>query len=432
MPSLVLRSWRQHRSPDRTLWIIGFGVAISLLGDLTLYIVLPTHTKDAGITLANVGLMLSANRLIRIILNGPIGLLIERTPRRQIAVPSLFLGGLSSLLYTIPGFWPLLVGRLSWGIAWAGLWLSASTMVLDFTEDRNRGRLIGRLQMWYFIGIGFSSLIGGALTDWIGYTANFAVCAAITLAGAIFWWLFLPETRAAERIDSLVSSADAPEIPAAVRSSFSPKTKAPLIAAIVLLGINWLIFLGMFGAILPLLLEERMGDEIAVLGILIPLTTFTGALVAGNQVVSLLVSPLTGWLSDYTRQRWGLVIVALVLGIAAMGLTAIGHGILIITATMISAVATSALQTQVMILVGDYTQAHQRGRILGILNTVGDLGSAGGPLIAYGLLTIISLKSILGLATAMLIAVVPWIIWITYQEAQKKHYDRTYFSCKTT
>ncbi|MCD4684873.1 MAG: hypothetical protein K8S97_02920, partial [Anaerolineae bacterium] len=103
-------AWQQRQSPDFALWIIGLGVAISLLGDLTLYIVLPTHTDDAGIALANVGLMLSANRLIRIVINSPMGLLIERIPRRRIAVPALFLGAGSSLLYTVPGFWPLLIG----------------------------------------------------------------------------------------------------------------------------------------------------------------------------------------------------------------------------------------------------------------------------------------------------------------------------------
>jgi len=98
MASLALTAWRQRLAPEWALHIVGLGVAISLLGDLTLYVVLPTHTKEAGIALTNVGLMLSANRLIRIVINGPLGVLIERIPRRRIAVPALFFGAISSLL----------------------------------------------------------------------------------------------------------------------------------------------------------------------------------------------------------------------------------------------------------------------------------------------------------------------------------------------
>ena len=130
MTNGALAQYRQSFSHDRALFLIGLGVAISLLGDLTLYVVLPTHTRAAGIALADVGLMLSANRLIRILINGPAGVLIERWPRRRMVIPALFIGALSSLLYTIPGFWPLLIGRLLWGTAWAGVWLGASTMVL--------------------------------------------------------------------------------------------------------------------------------------------------------------------------------------------------------------------------------------------------------------------------------------------------------------
>lgn len=414
MSSPRLAAWRQRLTPEHTLWIIGLGVAVSLLGDLTLYVVLPTHTSEAGIALANVGLMLSANRLIRIVLNGPIGLIIERVPRRRIAVPALFLGAASSLLYTVPGFWPLLIGRLLWGIAWAGLWLSASTMVLDISGDANRGRFVGRLQMWYFIGAGGSSFIGGALTDWLGYTANFTVCAFITLAGAVIWWLFLPETYSAsgraQTVPAPSETAPRPPLPPSL------KTSLPLVTAIVLFGVNWLIFLGILGATLPLLLEERIGETVYVLGLLVPLATFTGALSASNQMVSLLVSPLAGWISDYSRQRWGVVFWALILGIVATSLTAVGTGIVIVAATMVGAVATSALQTQVMTLIGDYTPAHQRGRILGILNTVGDVGSAGGPLLAYAVLSTINLSGIFWLATGLLVIVVPWTLWVARQE----------------
>jgi len=54
-----------------TIHLLGLGTAVSLLGDATLYAVLP-HPEIAsqvGVSLAMVGLLLSANRAARLVLN---------------------------------------------------------------------------------------------------------------------------------------------------------------------------------------------------------------------------------------------------------------------------------------------------------------------------------------------------------------------------
>jgi MFS family permease len=418
MTSGGLAAWRQGFSHDRALFIIGLGVAVSLLGDLTLYVVLPTHTEAAGIALADVGLMLSANRLIRIAINGPAGMLIERVPRRRMLVPALFIGALSSLLYTLPGFWTLLIGRLLWGTAWAGVWLGASTMVLDLAPRRSRGRYIGRLQMWFFIGSGGAALIGGVLTDWLGYSPALRVCSLITLVAAVMWLLLLPETRpvrAARPADGHAAGPDDEvEYTGAWRSSL-----LPLGTAVALLGVNWLIFIGFLGATLPLLLEQRIGETILLIGLVIPLASFTGGLYAANQVLGLIASPLSGWVSDRTGNRWLLASGALALGVVALALTATGHGAVIVLATMLGALATSVLQTQVMTLAGDYAPHGQQGRILGVINTVGDIGSAAGPLLAYALLPVIDLSGIFWLATGLIALCLPWTAWIGARESRR-------------
>lgn len=79
---------------------------------------LPTHTAQAGITLSSVGFLLGVNRAVRILLNGPIGLACDRWPRRRLFVPAVFIGALSTAVYAAThGFWPLLTGRLLWGLA---------------------------------------------------------------------------------------------------------------------------------------------------------------------------------------------------------------------------------------------------------------------------------------------------------------------------
>src|SRR5512136_1102055 len=119
---MTTRTLAKALHPGSVLFPLGLGTALSLMGDATLYTVLPTHTADAGITMAGVGIILGVNRAIRLLTNAPAGLAYDRWPRRRLFLPALFLGALSTAIYAATrGFWPLFVGRLLWGLAWSGI-----------------------------------------------------------------------------------------------------------------------------------------------------------------------------------------------------------------------------------------------------------------------------------------------------------------------
>ncbi|MBL8055105.1 MAG: MFS transporter, partial [Anaerolineales bacterium] len=149
----------------RVLAPIGLGTALSLLGDTAMYAVLPTHTAALGVTVASVGVLLSANRWIRLALNNVAGSAYDRWPRRRLFVPALLLGALSTALYAFTqGFWPLLIGRLLWGAAWSGIWVGGNTIILDVATDRERGRWAGLYQLSFYLGGALGFPIGGLLT----------------------------------------------------------------------------------------------------------------------------------------------------------------------------------------------------------------------------------------------------------------------------
>ena len=66
----MIRRLRAPLSPGQVLLPLGLGTALSLMGDATMYTVLPTHTAAAGIALSSVGILLGANRAVRILLKG--------------------------------------------------------------------------------------------------------------------------------------------------------------------------------------------------------------------------------------------------------------------------------------------------------------------------------------------------------------------------
>lgn len=75
---------KKSLSPKQIVTLLGIGTPISLLGESTLYTVLPNENiiQQLGITLAMVGILLGTNRAMRLFTNGPIGLLYEKAPRR--------------------------------------------------------------------------------------------------------------------------------------------------------------------------------------------------------------------------------------------------------------------------------------------------------------------------------------------------------------
>ena len=156
-------------SPWRVLVPVGLGTGLSLMGDASLYAVLPTHVTEAGVPLATVGILLSANRFIRLVLNVPAGMAYDRWLRRPLFVAALFIGAASTAIYAFTqGFWPLLFGRLLWGLAWVGIWVGGNTIILDISRQDNRGRWVGAYQIAFFLGASGGAILGGLLTDWLG------------------------------------------------------------------------------------------------------------------------------------------------------------------------------------------------------------------------------------------------------------------------
>ena len=369
-------------NPIRVLLPLGLGTALSLMGDATLYTVLPTHAAEAGISLAAVGIILSANRVIRLFLNGPAGYAYDRFPRRRLFIPALFIGALSTAIYAASsGFWPLLTGRLIWGLAWSGIWVGGATIILDVTNDRDRGRWTGLYQTWFFLGVALGALSGGWLTDQVGYSTTMWIGAAVTALGGLAVLIFLPETRSPRKEDQ-------PLLHLNISEKWRPSGE--FIGVISLNGINRFITAGVIAATLALLVQDQLTTNNVVIGV----ATATGILLGLRTILSMFAAPMAGSLSDRLGNRWGVMIAGLVIGSIGTLLLVRNDPIIILIGICLTAVASGSVQALVTTRTGDMVNEAQRGKAIGLLHTAGDLGSALGPITAYVLLRWITINDL--------------------------------------
>jgi MFS family permease len=408
----VPSSTRLRPSAWRVLLPIGLGTALSLMGDTALYAVLPTHVNEAGVTLASVGILLSANRWIRLLLNGPAGLLYDRWPRRWFFIPALFIGTLSTALYGwTTGFWPLLVGRLLWGVAWSGIWVGGNTIILDVTTPADRGRWTGLYQLSFFLGGALGFPVGGLLTDWLGFHPALQVAAVVTGVGALVALLLLPETHARNApVPDVEPLASDPPPEAAPRLPPQPSKAVQgtaLAAATLLYGTNRFVVAGVISASLGLVIEAGWGEVRLGRGV-VGIATLTGALLGINTLISMFAAPLAGHWSDRLRSRWQVVALGLVPGVVGLGLLSTIHPWAIIPGVLLVAVAGGSNQSLATTLLGDATAGDRRGRAMGWMHTFGDLSSAAAPLLVYAVLPWLGLTRIYLVCAGLLLALLLW------------------------
>ncbi len=395
--------------PDQILTPLGIGLTLSLLGDSTLYTVLPSPdiASQVGLSLGMVGFLLGINRLVRLLFNSIAGWIYDRLPRRPLMLISLATATLSTTFYAFgSGPFVLTIGRILWGISWAGMWIGANSIALDISNDLNRGSINGKLQMWYFIGIAISSFCGGLFTDLFAFRGGMWVSAFFAACGWLIWLRFLPETRYLKERT----------VDPSLKEESNQKTNFPWKLTIVC-GIPFFIirvvFIGILGATTILWLSQFMADGSLLLDdTILPLATLSGTFIAVRLIISVLSAPPVGWVSDKLNRRWAvLVVLFLLFGSGGFIILASQNIWVSILGVITSAIAGGSIPGIITAIIGDQIPQDHQSRVLGFVFSFGDLGSAIGPALALSLMGVISLPALF-LGCALLLALTGGLLLI--------------------
>lgn len=372
----------------RVLLPLGFATAMALTGDALLYAVLPSHVALAGISLGSVGILLGVNRFVRIFLNSPAGVLYDRVGHRSPFLIAMGLGTVSTAAYALStGFWPLLAARLVWGLAWALLLVGGYSVILDITTPADRGQVTGIYHALILIGGSLGMLLGGFLTDLMGYRPTLLLFTGLTGLGALVVFLFLPETASPHRG---AGSHDPPARVGLWPTRVSPAALRNLDRRLLTMKIitfaRHFADVGVLMATLGFFLKERFGDPAQLWGVSLGIASLTGMVMAARFVLILGAAPLAGSLSDRLGNRrrvvqGGLLGEALGFLVLAWGWS----GTTIAVGFLLAALASGVVLSPLTAWAGDLAPAERKGLAMGGFITAGDIGAASGPVLGYGL-----------------------------------------------
>lgn len=360
MSSLVLRTAdTQSRRAALTL-------ALCLPSDVLLYLLLPMESQAFGITLAQAGVLLAANRLVRIfgyrhVLNfyarngDRLTCMIAAGAATLCAVGNSFLSGFAALLGL----------RLVWGLCFAAL--NLSTQVLATSEPAGAARRAGRSRALIALGPMLALPLGGWLTLWAGPRPIFLILAGACLVGV---WM----------------ARGLPAVGHDLQSTPGRRFKRPDSVA-VWSFIEGVALDGLFIFGLSIQAQKLLGGDAVLIA---------GGLMALRYVSEMLLSPLGG----RAAQRFGATSMLLLFSfLSALALTAFGSHWVIVGAAAV--LVLRALQLPlVTTLVAERNPGSMRVSALASNAVWRDIGAGLGPLLAGLLLPIASAPWVFGLAGA--------------------------------
>ena len=390
------------RLPPFPVTITSLSVAAALLGDAMLYVVMPSRPELWYISIFQVGILLSANRLVRLFTNPASSYIVARFGVYQPFQWSL-LASLSVLVaYAFTSsFTLLLLARLTWGACWSTLRLVSQWIASDQSDETNVGFNLASNASLIRIGSIGGALFGGILSDYIGYKLTFSIFGALTILSWLVW-----------RNASSYRNKPIGEHLKGERHNFLALLKNLDILLIGMSGLAiGLVINGLMSASLGHFIRSNFGTEFSLLFISFTVTAYTGLMLGFRSFSEVFVGPFGGYISDrYGRLK--VLVISVVL--SSVGLLLVGATDDILFTTIMLALIFAAgvlLMMQLLPLVSVVAEQHSRSGVFSVYNTFQDFGSALGPLVGLSLVSTRYLSLLYQSSSVLLIILVLLLVF---------------------
>ncbi len=167
-----------------TIYLIAFAGFTSFSW---LFPVVPYYASSLGISISDIGIVVSIYSYINAAAILPSGMLSDRWGRRRFLVAGLVVSTVVPFLYPLAkDFWALCIIRALHGLGAAVFVPTAIAAVIDLASPEKRGQILG----WYTasaqLGLMAGPIVGGYILQGFGYEAAFYSCGLMPLLGLIF------------------------------------------------------------------------------------------------------------------------------------------------------------------------------------------------------------------------------------------------------
>lgn len=354
---------------DRHSRLAALAMTLALPADAVLYLLLPMYADDFGVTLAQAGLLLAANRLIRIVGYGYVTRFYARHGDRATCTLAVLAAAVCAAgNASLSGLWALLPLRLLWGLCFAAL--SLSTQALATADPAGAARRSGRSRAYSALGPVIALPLAAVVSHYWGPRPVFWLFALAALAGVLVTRGLpalphaLPPRRRGLRLPNSLDSW-----------SF---LEGLTLDGLFIIGLSYL-----GGDVLP-------GGAVLV----------AGSLLAVRYLGEIVLSPLGGRLADQFGAMRMLVVLSLLTSAALIGF---GLGWVWSAAAVI--VVLRALQLPLLApIVAMRTPGPERVQALVARSVWRDIGAGTGPVLAGLLLPVVAPGWIYGVPAVLLAA----------------------------
>ena len=362
--------------------------------------IFPIVGKQVGLSAAFVGVILAANRAMRVVCSPAIGVMTDRIGAKrtlliglalQIGVIALYLVGFA----THHEGAAFLAGRLLHGPGSACVFIAASALALQAGDGVNGGATAATVRAAIVLGVPIGFVIGGLTAEAVGNVGTFMIAGAAVSVALVVASITVPDLRA--------SFTQRPRLIHALREMRDKR----------LLGVGGLNFAlnfaasGMVLSTLAFIVDSR---HLVVFGR--DARGTSGLLMAILSITDAAFTTYAGRLGD--RYRVHGKIAAASLAIVAVGLTliALTSGELGVAGGIaLIGLGAAGLGPSVLVMVGAIVPPERRGTGAGILQLCGDTGGMLGPLVGTALFA--NASTVPYLLTAGLVSCfVPVAMWL--------------------
>ncbi|MFB6154772.1 MAG: MFS transporter [Haloferacaceae archaeon] len=352
------------------------GVFFGGVGGGVAFPTIPTLGTVLGISPLLVGIILSINRFTRLLMNTPAGQILDRVGTRrpmiigfvvQGLVPFGYVLGLHAHEFGLPNAMVFLFSRATWGIGSAFVFVGAFSTVTQITTEQNRGKWVGYMRGGQSLGFPTGLVLGGILTAVYGYDVAFIVAGVTASFAAVVAFFVLPDTQA-----DVSTVSGLRELPNLVTDDLRIFTVG---------AVNFVVRFLFAGILLSTVVLYARENGITVSWL--SETGVSGVVMAVSVLFSSLTTIGVGRVSDTLSNRAALTIPSLTCFAA-------GFAVLALLPTTLGAVVGVALvgigvggtNPPLLAYLGDISPKEDLGKLGGVYNVFGDLGSTVGPLVA--------------------------------------------------